>query len=355
MSKKIQLHIPTPCHENWDNMSPVDKGRFCMSCQKKVIDFTGMNDEQLVAYFKKPAESVCGRFEESQLNRETRVPKKELPWVKYFFQFTLPAFLLSMRSDAQKLSSKDKLAICATSDVVVGKLTAKPVKKQLFINTSEVKGVVLDESNLPVSYATVKLKNSNSLVHSDSSGNFSINVNEGDAPLILIVSCIGYKPVETEIIIERYTREINLKVKLSASLEIFERVNLNTDNFQKSICTIAGGVISGVRIERTWIDTLKDTIPLKDTIQRVLSKFSIYPNPVTLNQCITIENKKLPEDIYDIEFINLAGQTINKQQLFMGKKDKIYPKVHVNTAGIYFIRLTGSKSSKVYTEKIIVQ
>ena len=61
MSKKIQLHIPTPCHENWDNMNPVDKGRFCMSCQKKVIDFTGMNDEQLIAYLKKPAASTGAR------------------------------------------------------------------------------------------------------------------------------------------------------------------------------------------------------------------------------------------------------------------------------------------------------
>jgi len=32
MSKKFQLQIREPCHEDWDKMTPVDKGRFCDSC-----------------------------------------------------------------------------------------------------------------------------------------------------------------------------------------------------------------------------------------------------------------------------------------------------------------------------------
>ncbi|MEJ0103474.1 MAG: T9SS type A sorting domain-containing protein [Bacteroidota bacterium] len=103
MGKKLQLHIPTPCHEDWDNMIPVEKGKFCTSCQKPVIDFTGMSDAQVVSFFKKPSTgSVCGRFHEDQLSRDMRMPPKRLPWVKYFFQFTIPAFLISMKADAQK-------------------------------------------------------------------------------------------------------------------------------------------------------------------------------------------------------------------------------------------------------------
>ena len=68
MRKQIQLNIPNPCHENWDQMTPVDKGRFCGSCQKQVVDFTTMSDEQLILFFKKQIlssskdGSVCGRF-----------------------------------------------------------------------------------------------------------------------------------------------------------------------------------------------------------------------------------------------------------------------------------------------------
>ena len=102
MSKHLQLTIPVPCHENWDNMSPVEKGRFCSSCQKQVIDFSNMSDREIGQFFKKPSTgSVCGRFMQDQLDRDIAIPKKRIPWVKYFFQFVLPAFLLSMKATAQ--------------------------------------------------------------------------------------------------------------------------------------------------------------------------------------------------------------------------------------------------------------
>lgn len=103
MSKKIQLTIPTPCHENWENMTPEDKGRFCGSCQKQVVDFSAMSDRQIAEFFKKPSTgSVCGRFMTDQLDREISVPKKRIPWLKYFFQITIPAFLLSLKPGSSR-------------------------------------------------------------------------------------------------------------------------------------------------------------------------------------------------------------------------------------------------------------
>src|SRR5512138_1321991 len=96
MSKKFQLQIPTPCHEDWDHMSPAEKGRFCSSCQKQVVDFSNMSDREIAMFFKKPSTgSVCGRFMEDQLNRDIEIPRKRIPWVKYFFQFLLPGYILS--------------------------------------------------------------------------------------------------------------------------------------------------------------------------------------------------------------------------------------------------------------------
>jgi hypothetical protein len=102
MSRQIQLTIPDPCDENWEDMTPTGKGRFCASCCKQVIDFTNMSDSQLAAFFRKsPGNSFCGRVGSDQLNRDIEIPAKRIPWVKYFFQFALPAFLISMRATAQ--------------------------------------------------------------------------------------------------------------------------------------------------------------------------------------------------------------------------------------------------------------
>lgn len=70
----ILLTIPTPCHKDWDKMSPTEQGRFCSSCQKQVIDFTQWSDKALHEFFSKPQSSVCGRLLNSQLNRKVNIP-----------------------------------------------------------------------------------------------------------------------------------------------------------------------------------------------------------------------------------------------------------------------------------------
>ena len=67
----ISIRVPKPCSENWEAMTPAEKGRFCASCQKMVVDFSVMTDAQIVAVFEKQAgELTCGRFQIAQLERE---------------------------------------------------------------------------------------------------------------------------------------------------------------------------------------------------------------------------------------------------------------------------------------------
>ncbi|HEX8315320.1 MAG TPA: hypothetical protein VF609_10015, partial [Flavisolibacter sp.] len=109
--KKFSIKIPTPCHEDWNEMTPKDKGRFCDSCQKTVIDFSPMSDRQIADFFKRPAASICGRFHLDQLEREIHIPKKRIPWVKYFFQVSWPAFVLVLKSCGEKGSLQGELTV----------------------------------------------------------------------------------------------------------------------------------------------------------------------------------------------------------------------------------------------------
>jgi hypothetical protein len=51
-------------------MRPNDKGAFCFSCQKNVIDFSNKTLVQIKKFFTKmpDSESVCARFDERQLD-----------------------------------------------------------------------------------------------------------------------------------------------------------------------------------------------------------------------------------------------------------------------------------------------
>lgn len=70
----IHLSIPTPCREDWQQMSPDGRGRFCAQCQKTVIDFSSWSDAALYEFFSKNTGPVCGRFFNTQLNREIKIP-----------------------------------------------------------------------------------------------------------------------------------------------------------------------------------------------------------------------------------------------------------------------------------------
>lgn len=64
------IDIPKPCHENWNTMTPDDKGRFCAQCSKTVVDFTRMSDHQIVQLLEKSDSNICGHVTTDQLNRD---------------------------------------------------------------------------------------------------------------------------------------------------------------------------------------------------------------------------------------------------------------------------------------------
>ena len=48
-----KISVKAPCHEDWAGMSNTNDGRFCSSCEKEVIDFTKLSDEEVIAYIQK--------------------------------------------------------------------------------------------------------------------------------------------------------------------------------------------------------------------------------------------------------------------------------------------------------------
>jgi TonB family protein len=75
----MKINIPQPCHENWNAMIPEGNGRFCGSCEKVVVDFTAMSQQEIIAYFKNTqGQKVCGRFYDTQLSQGSTLPEVEV-------------------------------------------------------------------------------------------------------------------------------------------------------------------------------------------------------------------------------------------------------------------------------------
>lgn len=113
--KMYKISIPKPCHEDWNTMTPTDKGKFCSACAKNVIDFTNMSDTEIKNYLiTKKEERVCGHFRKQQLDTITiEIPRQVLFSQTQFRKIFLLALLFTMGttllSCADEAGNKQKI------------------------------------------------------------------------------------------------------------------------------------------------------------------------------------------------------------------------------------------------------
>ena len=207
MANKIHIAIPTPCHENWEQMTPSDKGRFCASCQKTVHDFTQSSDRQ-IAEFLKSHNNTCGRFNRSQLNRNLIVAKDKTPsW------FAVSAAVLSFLS----LDSNRLVAQTSPANTEQHYTENNGEREHNTVtNNITVTGLVLDSQEMPIFGVTVKNIRSNETTQTDFDGNFSIEGLEGDS---LVIEFIGMNS-ETIIVSSQSEHIITLEDLMTGGIEI---------------------------------------------------------------------------------------------------------------------------------------
>jgi len=191
--KSFKLTIAEPCHENWNQMLPEEQGKFCLSCQKTVVDFSAMSDREVLNYFNNNTGNTCGRFNNDQLNKTLSVPKERSigKW-KYFWQILLPAVFAMHKADAQKVTGKP--AICHTQPVkeepiVTMGMVAMP-RHQQEEKMVLVEGKVVDEQGNPLQGASVVVVGTKSGVATSSTGNFSIKMKQAQK---LMIAYIAYE------------------------------------------------------------------------------------------------------------------------------------------------------------------
>lgn len=114
----MKITIPAPCHENWNSMTPDEKGRFCSVCSKTVRDFTDSSDREVLKAFARPEDNICGRFNESQLNRNLQYSYVNSIFLKFAAGFMLTAGgLISVHG--QQTTVQDSTRVEDLQEVVV--------------------------------------------------------------------------------------------------------------------------------------------------------------------------------------------------------------------------------------------
>lgn len=206
MKRAIQISIPKPCHEDWNTMNPVEKGRHCTVCTKNVIDFTDFSNEQLIKHLDKE-KNLCGRFKKSQLNTEVSIERKD-KYNLYSYLASVLFTFLTFGSHSAKAQGKPKIEQTTKKFVSLG-ITNKKIKKP-----QKITGIIGDTAEgLPG--VNIVIKNTSIGTATDFDGNFSLEAKIGDT---LVMSYIGYKT--QEIIVTQNTINISLEMEEDLQGEI---------------------------------------------------------------------------------------------------------------------------------------
>jgi len=218
----MNLHIPNPCHENWDAMHPLEKGRFCDVCKKQVFDFTNATLNEVKQQYDKNNGDLCGRISAKLLQEQFVQAHYKSDYFKTLKQFLFAAivcFGFSLftinKTEARALKSMKQLFFAQQSDtaqiIIKGKITDKESKEELpFVNV-----VFMDGDSVITT------------VNSNIDGNYSLALKQKNykKPKLKFIY-IGYEPIILE------------NIKMSSSV-------LNVD--MKMQVAVLGGAIIGMQ------------------------------------------------------------------------------------------------------------
>ena len=190
---KYEIKIPKPCNSKWSEMTPTEKGMFCSSCEKEVIDFTNTSNYQL-AQLLDGNQKICGKFKARQLNREILSAEHN-----QFSKAGLLVGISTLLSIATPAFGQNK----ATEISIIEQLNQKGEQSVLPKKESDsiqIKGNAFDTSG-GLASINIMIKGSSYGTQTDTDGNFSIPIATkefGNNPT-LVFSSIGFKMQEIEV------------------------------------------------------------------------------------------------------------------------------------------------------------
>ncbi|MCL6296216.1 energy transducer TonB [Jejuia spongiicola] len=109
MKKYYSISIPKPCHEDWNAMTPKEKGKFCNFCVKTVIDFTKMSSLEIQDFINEnKSNRICGHFKQTQLDSiNINVPSHIIEQQQSFHKLFLLVLLITMGTTLMNCTNKN--------------------------------------------------------------------------------------------------------------------------------------------------------------------------------------------------------------------------------------------------------
>ncbi len=382
MAASIHLHIPEPCHENWQQMTPNEQGRHCLSCQKTVVDFTFMSDQEILDHISRATASVCGRMNKDQLNK-VYTEKKDRPTFtfRYAWNMVVATFLLTGNSALaqsnkaghkkeavnQKLSKRE-----SENSNMLGFMTFKIIPKR------QVHGMIIkDSAGAPIGHASIRIKGVKAEILTDETGRFELLAPRRNRTITLVVSAAGYSTEEYKVPVRN---DKLFKILLPAEVETLKPAQVESLKSSTLICNPQK--IGSISVDppipaaepphdllsklegRAGIFEIARQVSVAEKIKRRVTDWlpgkknvNINPNPAAPGSTININLNLKATGPYKLELMDAAGKIVHVQALQVAQKEQLIqlPTQASWSRGIYWVRISNATDKKVYQAKVVLQ
>lgn len=312
MKEILQLRIPAPCGEDWERMDRGERGKFCLQCQKMVVDFTGMTDEEILGYFASMSRSdesrVCGRLLSGQLGRDlVPAPMQRNGWSAW--RWVLASALM----------------------------LARPA-----------------EGSRPVKTAAVerRVKNGAPTSRLDAGVGFVIRVAKNPKARKKTARFVR-DPVKAW----RPSVAHQDSVKGPSVSGAIPVANGVVPDAGVGLVGFAGGVSIGrsVRVDTSILQKVVDTISARAPWQKE-DLVTLYPNPVERGEALHLAWLS-KEGKYELTLFNMRGQVITGRLIEVGgagQVDALILPVGI-AAGVYAVRVVATGGGRVMVREVVVR
>lgn len=298
--QKMQLSIPQPCHENWQNMTPTEQGRFCNACAKEVVDFSMMTDTEVLNYFtNRSTQNVCGRTLVTQLQRNITMPKEPSKKILWYWNYIVMFFLFFAKGNASKAQGEVKLQVTRT----------------------------LKENNT----------NSSTIVNENSNVRTTIKPHLNNS-----------KKIENSKII---SSKINNETTHKMDEKVLDTLIVSTNEIKQNNSLVLG------KIRVTGSDGEELHQIIKPAVCDEDKTFKVYPNPLQHGDYISLSLVFPKKGLHQLQVVNVNGQTVLFKRIIASAK-KLNETILCDAqwaSGLYFVNIFDGKNKNINKSSFIVQ
>jgi hypothetical protein len=216
----LKISVPKPCAESWAAMKPETNGRFCDSCATTVIDFSQFSDKELLEYFANRSGKMCGRFSNSQLNRN--IFNLE-PRQSFFTRLVAAAALflgISSQLQAQNIYTHPvPSSYNGTEEKPANQKTVTKTPEKVSGDSLVISGSVIDaETKEPLPFGIVIIEGTKLNATTDINGYYRIAISDSIKANEFVVSFryVGY--LHSQLVVKREELLVGKNIGIEATM-----------------------------------------------------------------------------------------------------------------------------------------